>query len=245
MSHASTRWKDGGAPIEGLAEAVAALGAEHASDAERLRLEARLRAQLAAPTKSHAVPTAGAARWLGLGRSLPWVSALLLGVAATWLAQRADEPALRPAASVLAAQQPAALERPRAVAPVLEPEVSAPAPAEKRVIKRAARSAAPSPDAELALLRKAQSALNGSASSALALAEEHARLYPKGLFIQEREMLRIEAELMLGRRRAALERAHAFSQRFPSSTYKARIDRLLATHRALKNQETSAPRGTQ
>jgi hypothetical protein len=246
MSGASTRWKDGAAPIEGLADAVVALGDERASDAEQLRLEARLHAQLAAPTRSHGAGATGAARWLGLGRSWPWLSALLLGLAASWLAQRTPEPAPAPTAIVLSAPQPT---RPApAAAPAPAPDAKPaldPAPEPAPASKRAARSAAPSPDAELALLRKAQSALNGSASAALRLAEEHARSYPNGLFIQEREMLRIEAELTLGKRRAALERAHAFAQRFPSSTYKARIDRLLATHRALKKREIDPPQGTQ
>jgi RNA polymerase sigma-70 factor (ECF subfamily) len=148
----------------------------------------------------------------------------------------------------IAPQAPAAIE----AAPVVQPDPppSEPASVTKSVTKRAVRvtehaeSAPASPEAELALLREAQSALNRSASAALTLADEHARLYPNGVFVQEREMLRIEAELTLGKRRDALERAHAFAERFASSTYRARIDRLLETHRSLKKQETAAPQRT-
>ena len=50
-------------------------------------------------------------------------------------------------------------------------------------------------EAELELLRDAQRAPDRSARTALALAEQQAQLYPQGTFVEEREMLRIEAEL--------------------------------------------------
>jgi hypothetical protein len=247
VSHSTeTRWK-AGAPIEGLSETLVALSAQRASAVEVARLEEALAAQLAAPTRSVIGGSGGAASWLSFGRTWPWVSAVLLGLAASWQltpagevqAPRVEIKAKAPA--FVAPQAPAVIEDAPAVQLDLPP--SEPALAAKSLAKRAARvtDRAPSvpatPEAELALLREAQSALNRSASAALALADEHARLDPSGIFVQEREMLRIEAELTLGKRREALERAHDFSERFGSSTYRARIDRLLEAHRSLKERE--------
>jgi hypothetical protein len=255
VSHSTeTRWK-AGAPIEGLSETLVALSAQRASAVEVARLEEALAAQLAAPTRSViGGGCAGAASWWSFGRTWPWVSAVLLGLAASWQlmpagevqAPRVEIKAKAPA--YVAPQAPAVIEDAPAVQLDLPP--SEPAPAAKSITKRAARvteraaSVPATPEAELALLREAQSALNRSASAALALADEHARLYPSGIFVQEREMLRIEAELTLGKRREALERAHAFSERFASSTYRARIDRLLETHRSLKKREPAEPERT-
>lgn len=255
MSHSSeTRWKVA-APIDGVPETLVALSEQRASAAEVARLEKALAAQLAAPTRSLIGGGAGAASWLSFGRTWPWVSAVLLGLAATWQLMPREEvsvPAVveAPPAHVAPAA-PAVIEAPATVHP--EPPQSEPAAIATRPAKRIARtveepvpSAPPaSPEAELALLRRAQSALNRSASTALTLADEHAQLYPNGIFVQEREMLRIEAELTLGKRREALERAHVFAERFGSSTYRARIDRLLEAHRSLKERETPEVERTQ
>jgi hypothetical protein len=250
VSHSSdTRWK-ASAPIDGLPETLVALSEQRASAAEVARLENALAAQLATPTRSLISGGAGAASWLSFGRTWPWVSAVLLGLAATWQLMPRGEvsaPAVveAPPARVLPAA-PAVIAAPAAVHP--EPPPREPVPAVKsaakhiaRIVEEPARVAPIAPasaEEELALLRRAQSALNRSASTALTLADEHAQLYPNGIFVQEREMLRIEAELTLGKRREALERAHAFAERFGSSTYRARIDRLLEAHRSLKERET-------
>jgi hypothetical protein len=102
-----------------------------------------------------------------------------------------------------------------------------------------------SPQGELELLRKAQDALNRSPASALPLLAEHEATYPAGIFVQEREMLRIEAELALGHRKPALARAASFAQRFAHSTYHARIEALLQSSDTHKVEELSPPDGTQ
>lgn len=253
------RWKSGGAPVEGLSEALAALSTRHASDVELARLKVALAAQLAAPTRSMSgAASGGLLPWLGSTRVWPWLSVVAVGLAATWMLARPREESAPPAvpsevrARVVASSVPDAVNTPPALeasAPALQQR---PPDASRRVSKRRSPTALPEgpsaalhPEAELLLLQKAQSALNRSASTALELAEEHARLYPNGVFQQEREMLRIEAELTLGRRRAALDRAHDFSERFGRSTYRARIDRLLASHRALKKQEDVASERTE
>jgi len=257
--HDELRWRDGAAPIEGLAQTLVAYSRQGASDAELARLRAALSPQLARPT-SHA-PN-GELGWSSMARLGTWVSVALLGAAAVWNMIRPDA---EPVAS-LGRRSPAPVVAPRAAplpdvidvtdAPsvplstagtvpprTLEgPSARKAKPAAPELALAPAPAAAPalSVEAELELLRKAQSALNHSASTALALASEHAQLYPNGAFAEEREMLRIEAELTLGHRRSALERAKAFSERFGRSTYRARIERLLGAHEALEDREASS-----
>lgn len=253
------RWREGAAPIAGLSEALVAYGDKGASDAELARLQAALAPQLARPT----VSAPGAARgWSSVARIGTWVSVALIGTATIWNVDGRDatepsraEPRVPPPAvvqpdapahEVIAAPEPSPVAEPAAPAATSRPRIQA---KQAAPVVAAAEPLAPAPtlsiEAELELLRKAQSALNRSASTALAIAEEHAQLYPEGAFVEEREMLRIEAELTLGQRSTALTRAKAFSERFGRSTYRARIERLLAAHDALKDKETSAGERTQ
>lgn len=261
MSHSSeprgvARWRSGSAPIEGLSEALTALSAAEASDAELARLRAALAPQLMAPTRSAlGGASPGVLGWLSSTRAWPWLSVVLIGIATFWLLRsQSPEPAPQSAPPV---QQPTVVPHVRAGPPPgpsasVQPAAPAPKPVSARSASKRRAAAAPqspdkalAPEAELALLQRAQSALNRSASTALELAAEHTRAYPNGLFAQEREMLCIEAELKLGKRREALTRAHAFAARFGRSTYRARIDRLLASYSALKDQEIVAPEDTQ
>jgi hypothetical protein len=94
------------------------------------------------------------------------------------------------------------------------------------------RSTAPartvsSPEAELALLDRAQRALERDPATALALSEQHARDYPHGLFAQEREVLAIEALLKLRQRAAAVTRAEDFVKHFADSPHARRVRALL------------------
>jgi hypothetical protein len=251
-----TRWRSGGPPIEGLSEALTALSAARASDAELARLRAALAPQLSAPTRralGGASPSA--LGWLSSTRVWPWLSMVMIGIATIWLLRsQSSEPALpsAPPARQSTVVRHVTADPPFGPSASVQPAAPASKPVRARsVSKRRAAAASQSPDkplapeAELALLQRAQSALNRSASAALELAAEHTRSYPNGLFAQEREMLCIEAELKLGKRREALTRAHAFAARFGRSTYRARIDRLLASYSALKDQEIVEPEGTQ
>jgi hypothetical protein len=254
----SKRWREGAAPVAGLSEAMVAYSEKGSSDAELARLQAALAPQLARPTVSATGEVRG---WQSVARIGTWMSVALIGAAAIWNVDgrdaaepsRAEPRALPPAVVPQEAAVHAVIAAP-APAPVAQPAPPA-VPARPRIqVKQAPAIAtvepqAPVPvlsiEAELELLRKAQSALNRSASAALALAEEHAQLYPQGAFVEEREMLRIEAELTLGQRNTALARAKAFSERFGRSTYRARIERLLAAHDALKDKETDTDDHTQ
>jgi hypothetical protein len=59
----------------------------------------------------------------------------------------------------------------------------------------------------------------GSPAQQLKLAEEGHRLFPRGVFFQEREAIAIDALSKLGRGGEAAERARAFVARYPKSPY--------------------------
>lgn len=92
-------------------------------------------------------------------------------------------------------------------------------------------SAASFPEAtgltEVALLGRAQHELVSDPGSALSATEEHARRYPSGALLQEREFIAIQALVRLGRRSEAATRAAQFRSRFPESAHLRRIDILL------------------
>ena len=81
---------------------------------------------------------------------------------------------------------------------------------------------------EGALLLQARRALASDPAAALALTQEHARRFPAGDLVLEREVLAIEALVGLGRRSDARARLDAFERRFPQSLPIARLERLLA-----------------
>jgi hypothetical protein len=61
----------------------------------------------------------------------------------------------------------------------------------------------------------------------LSLTEQHARLYPQGKLVQERELIAISALVALGRRTAALSRGARFDAAYPTSAYRKQIGELL------------------
>lgn len=78
------------------------------------------------------------------------------------------------------------------------------------------------------LLTQAHEALlRGDPAKALATTAEHARIHPRGQLVQEREAIAIEALIRAGRSDEARRRASAFHQRWPTSSHRDRIDRLL------------------
>jgi hypothetical protein len=88
-------------------------------------------------------------------------------------------------------------------------------------------SAAPA-ESESQLLTRAQEALaSGSPAKALAITDEHRRVYPSGVLAEERERIAIEALVKSGDVPKARARADAFATAFPRSAYRARIDALV------------------
>jgi hypothetical protein len=80
---------------------------------------------------------------------------------------------------------------------------------------------------EGALLLRARQELSSDPSDALALTQEHARRFPSGTLVQEREVLAIEALARLGRSPEARRRLDAFRARFPQSPHISRLSALV------------------
>jgi hypothetical protein len=80
---------------------------------------------------------------------------------------------------------------------------------------------------ELRLLKHSQAALENLPARALALAEEHQRLYPDGIFAQEREVLAIEALFQLHEQRLSAARARRFLTEHADSPHVRRVRSLL------------------
>jgi hypothetical protein len=95
--------------------------------------------------------------------------------------------------------------------------------------QQAGTSASPSqPGAgEGALLLRARQVLTSDPAAALALTQQHARRFPTGTLVPEREVLAIEALNELGRVSEARSRFDTFRARYPQSPHLARLQALL------------------
>jgi hypothetical protein len=96
------------------------------------------------------------------------------------------------------------------------------APAKRTASIRAVSREAAQPK-EIELLRGARAALAARPQEAYRLTEQHRALYPKSVFVQEREALAIEALLRAGNLRHAQELAEGFVKRYPSSPHAHRF----------------------
>ncbi len=108
-----------------------------------------------------------------------------------------------------------------------------------------APSASPSPGraatvSELELIRRAEESFPADPERTLALAADHARAYPAGQFVQEREVLAVEALARLGRHDDATRRARAVVERFPRTPYATRLE--FATNQPLTRSRPSPSR---
>jgi TolA-binding protein len=87
----------------------------------------------------------------------------------------------------------------------------------------------PALDAELALLRAAREALaRKSPAAALQSLEQHAREFPGGHLVEERMLLRAQAQCELGERAAARAAAAELVRAFPQSPHAATVAELCA-----------------
>lgn len=228
-----------------LRAVLEAKDAHEPSDAALARLEARLAGALppgtfadpAAPSgASQGVRevTAGAAQG-GLGLKALGAIALALGIAgAAWWASRdgaTTAVVTNPPTPVVSASVVAPAE----VAPSATPSASASAPT---VVPTAttipstpptASSHAAPPDSESVMLARAhQALLHESPAAALAATDAHARAYPHGVFAEEREFIAVEALVKMNDTERATRRAQAFRAAYPHSTYRERLDALVA-----------------
>lgn len=77
------------------------------------------------------------------------------------------------------------------------------------------------------ILREAQANASSSPSRAIALCDEHARLYPSGALSEEREFIRIQALVAGGRVGEARALADAFEARHPGSAHSLRLQEIV------------------
>jgi hypothetical protein len=185
----------------------------------------------AAPPSPGAPPAFGGASSVA-GKVV--VALAILGAIGTavWLARRAPAETEPVAATPTAAPEATLSAAPSASATVIA--VASAAPSATPVASQTAAAAAP-PSAsavpveqEVSMLARAHDALlHGSPDRALAIAGEHARIHPRGMLAQEREVIAIEALLASGQPDRARARAAAFRTAYPSSSHRARIDRLV------------------
>jgi hypothetical protein len=98
---------------------------------------------------------------------------------------------------------------------------------------------------ELRLVDGSRNALDVDPTRALALAAEHRARFPAGALAPERELLAIEALLLLGRSGEATARAADFERRHHVSAHARRLHRLLADHGihpdSIDNQRAPTP----
>jgi hypothetical protein len=81
---------------------------------------------------------------------------------------------------------------------------------------------------EVTLLQRATKALPTNPAETLAICNQAAARYPKGILAQEREVLAIRALMTLGRTKEATARADAFKSKYPSSAHIPGVDRILS-----------------
>jgi hypothetical protein len=194
---------------------------------------------------SAAEVAAGAAKSAAVGK---WVGIAFLAASAgtVFYAKTTIPPhAIEPTASAVAVATASASS---AVAVIATPEPTAPEPsAIESSASTASATASSAPHAqpavtasasatesassgpvrsEIEILKEAAGA-RGNPGRMLELVNEHARQHPKGMLGQEREMLRIEALVGLGKRAEAKALADAFRKGNPSSAYAERLNQIV------------------
>jgi hypothetical protein len=121
-----------------------------------------------------------------------------------------------------------AVRRPAASRPPPEASAATPSlPAASTAAPAASAPPAVDPLLELSLLDQARRKSSSAPAEALALASEHARLFPRSSFGTEREVIVIESLQRAGRVDEARSRARRFLDASPRSAYRERLERLL------------------
>jgi len=220
-------------PASGASDAVrdvlASAGADAPTAAQLAALSSRMTPLLAAPAPAAAATSALPKLALAVGLTLVVGAGLLL------LWPRGDRPApqrTQPAATAPApAAAPTPAAQPAPQPPVSEPpppQASAPPPAPRTRPSQRLAPGAPDATTEMELLGAAHQALRaGTPQRALDLAREHETRFRSGTLVQEREAIAIEALVRLRRAAQAARRLDAFVQRFPTSSYRKRLENLI------------------
>lgn len=202
-----------------------------APDAEaRARVRARLSQRLAGSGAEN--PSAGRSRaWLAGGVAVLGTLAITLWMAGKPRATGTNAAVARAVPGVSAPApvvSPTTLPEPAptavtAPAPVLEVPRATPALRADKPTPSSIQSS-PSATEELPLVRAMQQALRaGNPGQALVLADDHARRFPRGTLLEEREGVRAVARCQIAAPEARSLVLSSFLQRFATSPYAARV----------------------
>lgn len=211
---------------EGLKQVLRSAERDVGSDAEVARLAERLGPLLGAGAAVGTGVSAGTGATALSGTAklgLAALAAAALGGGVWWLtstnAPAVDEPA--PVASVASVVAPPS----ELAVPSPPPSPSVAAPPEPAVSVAPAREKPPASAqlSEAELLEQARLALKSDPSRALSRVSEHERRFPRGVLVQEREVLAIQALRRLGRDAEAERRAEAFAKAFPGSAFQRKL----------------------
>jgi hypothetical protein len=169
-------------------------------------------------------PAWGPHAWLGAALAVLGVCGFALWLTSAPPAKDVSAPVTTPASapSSLVAPPPLASAAASAAAPAVELVRPSPSLASSKPPAPSAPSV--NPAEELALVRAMQQALRaGNPSQALALTADHTRRFPRGTLVEEREGVRAVARCQLAAPDARAALLAAFTQRFATSPYAARV----------------------
>jgi len=238
MTRPPARWLDSELP-EPLSRVLSSASPDPADHAALDRMRARLGEALGPGFQTGARTPAASATYSSVGTVVSWSRAtwlglgtiVALGLAASWSA-RTPEPV--PAATRPAAQQPV---QPSAAAPMApEPEVARTEPVSEPTVP-AASAAAPGRAAssvdrglaeELRQLEHARRLLHASPQRALAAVRMQSRRFSQGALGAERDLVRLDALLRLGRAQEAQRLADRVLGVPDNHPYRVQIEKLLS-----------------
>lgn len=116
----------------------------------------------------------------------------------------------------------------------IDPPSTTPEIEEPRQAPVIARTRSPTSDAvppegpsEEELILEARRAIPRDLTRASSLLTRHARLYPRGVMVEERDALRIEVLLARGERERAVTQFERWRRRYPNSAHTLRLARML------------------
>jgi hypothetical protein len=211
----------------GLRDVLRVASTDVGTDAQVARLAQKL-GPLLGPV-GPALPAAAAGKALGLKLALAGAALIVAGGGA-WLL--ASSPSARPPSAPTkspvssSAKPESATIKTTPEAPAAPAAASIAEPAAAPSVGPAKLPGKPTPPAqpsEAELLEQARSALKGDPARALQRANEHAARFPRGVLVQEREVLAIQALRKLGRSAEADRRTEAFAKAFPGSAFARKL----------------------
>lgn len=197
--------------------------AQHAPvHADRGAIRARIAGTIAAGAAGTAAAAGGAGKLLMAG-----AVSVVAAIGGGYVATRSRGVAPSVPVSAIAAPREAVLPPP---APVAQEDAVTVSPAQPT--RSSPAHAGERPDETSLLAEAAQAGAHSDPARVLELVAEHARLFPHGALVEERDALELEALLALGRRDDAQSAARRFAANYPHSVHEPLVQRALA-------QETS------